>query len=1202
MENNAVKWTPMQAAAIETRNKTLLVSAAAGSGKTAVLTERIVKRLCDNENPADISRMLVVTYTKAAANELKARISKAVSAAIADDPGNKHLRKQLLLLTSAKISTIHSFCFDVIKKNLKKLGLPGAVSVANAPEILLLSRDVMTKVIDDAYNGVFEPEHVPESFLDLADIFSPRANDNALCEALISLYSALLNYPESIDFLKICSEQLKSEASLPIYKSAHGKIILAKISSYAGYLLGEYNAFEPKVRSDNIVYEKYAPLLSDEISFLASLKDNIEKENYDLAEKIFKAYSKSNLPPIRNYTTPLKDEYQALRKLFKENIIDRLNVIFNTDPEILAEETMTTAGLLYTLYCLLYRYDKIFSEEKKRLGRLDFSDLERYALDLLVENGKPTDIAREFSDSFDEIYIDEYQDTNFVQDMIFSSISKPDNRFMVGDIKQSIYGFRGAAPENFSNYRDSFPVFESTEITGEVASTIFLANNFRCDKTVIDFCNTVFSCIFRNATGRVTYYDSDDLVCSKSGGNKDTAPVNIVLAGSPGDDGQYMSESDYIAHEIKRLLTSEKKKDGTLYKPSDIAILTKVKASSVPIEKALNNLGIKTSNSIETEFFENSEILLVMSLLNTIDNPMRDIYLAGTLKSPLFSFTLDDLVTVRAFDRESSLYEALVAYTDETGFEKGKIFLEKLSYFRTLASGTQVDRLIRKLYHECGLFSIVASGMPDGSKPEGARDNLMLLYKYARDFESSSFKGLSSFIKYIDDIIAQKTKIPVTSSANGADSVQIMTIHHSKGLEFPVVFVASSHKAPNTTDRSKTVLIDKHAGASVDIPGILPGMKRKTFHKTALEFAYDDNMFEENMRVVYVALTRARERLYITGEYPDPKAEYETVKKLATNICPHTILKKHSHMRLVLIPIIAADYESTGNCAIIMPKLDDFIEADSCETPEAKTYDKALGANILKSVRDRLDFRYPFASALDIPAKLSVSDLSDGILDTIVSLTDSEASLADKLSQIRPDFASKSIKEATAADRGTATHIFMQFCDFDYAEKHGVEKEIKRMLSANYFTEDTAELISRDSVSKFFDGSFYNEVIKKSCKLWREYRFNVELPASAFSKDCDKRKALSGESLFVQGIIDCFVENSNGTYTLIDYKTDHMPFSMLGNEAAFENLLAQRHCMQLTYYKRALEIITKKPVEKVVIYSFALNKAIDITNKCNFPD
>ncbi|MBQ7821192.1 MAG: UvrD-helicase domain-containing protein [Clostridia bacterium] len=1202
MSKPLVKWTPMQSAAIDTRDKTLLISAAAGSGKTAVLTERIIKRLCDKNDPADISRMLIVTFTKAAAAELKTRISRSISSAIASDSFNRHLSRQLLLLGSAKICTIHSFCLDVIKSNLKLLGLPEGISVGSEPEIKLMAKEVMTDIINDAYRGVFVQGHEAQNFLSLSDMFSLGGSDEPMIESFLAIYDKLNSYPEGTVFLRTCADEMFSEADMPFFETKHGKIVIERAADHLKYLLVKYNDISEKIKDDKVAYEKYIVPLSDEISFLESVTSVISQGKFDLVKEYLTAFAFITLPRLpKGYECEYKAAYQDLRKELKAFIGDELKPLIEADQSVISENSRQSAALILDLYHILSGFDIKFKEEKKRISRMDFSDIERYAFELLVKDGEPTDLAHEISHSFDEIYIDEYQDTNSIQDMIFSVISRKDNRFMVGDIKQSIYGFRGAAPENFSRYRDSFEMYDPDVESRSTASTIFLSNNFRCDSTVVDFCNTVFKTLFKNTSGRVPYYDSDDLLCSKADGHDSTVPVNVVLAGVDDNEDGFVGESEYVAKEIKRLISTEKKKDGTPVTASDIAVLVRYNSTSIPIENALNKLGIMTTNNVPTEFFENSEILLVMSLLNTIDNPMRDIYLAGVLKSPLFSFTLDELVQIRASKPQGTLYEALIAYTEATGFEKGKFFLARLDYFRTLASGTQVDRLIRKLYSECSLFSLVCVNTTIGTSPEEARENLMLLYKYARDFESSSFKGLSSFIKYVDDIIAEKTKLPGASSkAPSSDNVRIMTMHHSKGLEFPVVFVVGAQKKVNTKDIAEPVLIDRHTGVSIDLPGILPGTRMKTLHKTALESAIKENSFEEEMRVLYVAYTRARERLYVTGQFRKPADEYTKAAETAENICPHVIMKPHSYMQWTLISLIANDYISPERCTLTIPESSFECDSEADEKPTVE-HDTELAKKMLERIKANLDFKYPHSDSVNIPAKLSVSDLHGDVLDTDRSLfpvtEDAKAVLAG-INETTPRFISEKDTDITAADRGTATHEFMQFCDFGSAEANGIEYEIDRMVKMSFITEESAKLIDKKQASDFFVSSLYLEKIKKASSILREHRFNVKLPASLFTRDSHRKAALADESLFVQGIIDCFIENDDGTYTLIDYKTDHIPREYRDNESEFEHVLAKRHYSQLSYYKKALEIITKKKVSEVLIYSFALGRSIDITKFC----
>ena len=1191
MKKNVVTWTPEQSAAISLRDRTLLVSAAAGSGKTAVLTERIIKKLTDKENPSDISRFLIVTFTKAAASELKSRISKAISEAISEDPSSKHLARQLLLLNSAKISTIHSFCLDVIKKNLQALDLPRGLSVANDTEMLLYSREIMNEIIDSAYSGIFLPGHEIENFEDFIDTFAKNGDDGEVTEIFLALYKKLMSYPDGTEFLSLWSDILKNDVKNTFFASSHGKLIINNLSEKSEYLLLRYNLlFEAIRKNDEVAYNKYLPVITEDISFISSLHGSLSSGRADLARKFVESFTPARQPSLpKGHTSEFNDRLKDIRNEMKDLIKKSVRPLLDIPEDIIREQTLRTSDIVNSLYHILTAFDIRFKEEKLKMLKLDYNDIERYAFSLLVKDGKPTELARELSESFDEIYIDEYQDTNSVQDMIFSSVAKENNRFMVGDIKQSIYGFRGAAPENFARYRDAFELYDVNKNPSDAKpTTVFLADNFRCDNSVVNFCNIVFSRLFTNNTGRIKYYPHDNLVCSKSDGKESNTKVKVVLAQNPTDDTQGITEADYIANEIAALLKNGHNKDGSAIKPSDIAVLVRAKNSSVEIEEKLNDLGINTSNNIDVEFFENPEILLMVSLLNTIDNPNRDIYLAGTLKSPIFRFTLDELVKIRASSKAPSLYGALVEYTNETGFEKGRYFLDKLSLFRQLTTGTRIDKLIWKLYKECSLFRIVADNHSPDETPLSARENLMLLYKYARGFESSTFKGLNAFINYVDDIIMQKTKLPGKGAGKeAADSVKIMTVHQSKGLEFPVVFLAATNKNISSgLDSRQPVLIDRNIGVSVDITDPLKVSKISTLHRTALDIRMKENAYEEEMRILYVALTRAREKLYVTGNFKDPAKEIEKAKENASNLCKYVVMRNTSYMQLILTTLFNSG-EGDFEC-IVADSIENSVSLDSNVT---STND---GDVLFKNINDNLKFRYPWESVISVPSKLSVSELSRDALDS--DDEEDEERLLNKLDTIVPSFMAENPKSVTGADRGTATHIFMQFCDFDLAEKSGVEEEIARLVNRHYITSQVSELIDVKKAQKFFCGKLYLETVKNAKNVRREYRFNIELPASDFTENAELKKTLENETLFVQGIIDCFVENTDGTLTLIDYKTDYIPDEMSFDEAC--EMLTNRHKSQLSYYRRALEMISKNKVSKVYIYSFALGREIDITEYC----
>ncbi len=1180
----AVKWTAEQSAAINTRNKTLLISASAGSGKTAVLTERIITRLCDTNAPGELSRMLIVTFTKAAANELKSRIAKALEKACENDPKNRHLRRQLLLSSSASISTIHSFCLDIIKKNLKKLGLPEGISVANDTEISLLRRDVLNELINNVYNGVSDIDF--EDFGKLCDMLSERGSDFLIDDTLLDCYDKLLSLPEGLNFLKIHGELTLSEASLDFFDTEHGKTILSHLGENTKYIAKKYKSLEADLMEDGVVKAAYAPVFYEDLDFLSAIGDCLVKNDYSLARAYFEAYTPSRLKPLaRGYTSEVGENFKAVREAHKKHLRDELKPLFCMDSEENKHQRELSGKLELCLYSLLCEFDKAFKKEKARLSKLDFNDIERYAYDLLVKDGEKSEYAKRLSEEFDEIYIDEYQDTNSVQDAIFKAISTPTNRFMVGDVKQSIYSFRGAAPENFQAYRESFK--ELSQNCGDCAK-IFLQNNFRCDKSVVDFSNAVFSVIMNNTGKKQGYLDSDNLVCSKLNGDTNVTKAHLVLAKREGEDS--VCEAKYIASEILRLTKNECKKDKTPISYGDITILVRAKQTSIGIEKALKELGIPTSNSVETEFFENPEILLVLSLLNVIDNPLRDIYLAGVLKSPLFDFSLEELVKIRAHKQECTLYEALVSYSEDENFEKGKVFLERLDYFRSLAEGERVDNLIKRLYGESSLFTITAHNKKNVRTAAASRENLLLLYTYARDFEGSQNKGLESFISYINDIIARKTKLAGESSKSFAAScVKIMTIHHAKGLEFPVVFLAGAGKLADISDNSNALLIDAQAGVSLDIPGVIPGARIHSPCKRALTIALDEKRYSEEMRVLYVALTRARERLYVTGDFKEPEKEISAARERARELCPAVLMKRLSYMQLILTALESKNCTKSDFCTLVYPEsTKDFCEN---EVNTAVASDEKL-MELAQTINKRINFVYPYKTD-DLPAKMSVSQLSEAALDAIVStetMSERKDALVRKMDEYIPEFTGAQ-KKADSASRGSATHKFMQFCDYELCALNGAKIEAERLVKLAFLTQNDACLVDFSPVDAFFKSDFYNNVLRHAKNLKREFRFNADMPASMFTSD---KSAYENESVLVQGIIDCFFENSDGTLTVLDYKTDHVPQEMKNDIKAFKKLLISRHCTQLSYYKYALEALSCKKVSSTLIYSFALSDVIEV--------
>ncbi len=1197
-------WTPGQQKAINTRGCDLLVSAGAGSGKTAVLTERIIQRLTSETDPADITGMLVVTFTKAAAGELKERIGAAISEALAKQPKNKRLARQLTALDRAKISTIHSFCLDILKENPSASGLPQSFRIADSAEITLLRKSIMNELIEDLYETP-DKDCPIRNFADFADNFVGTKNDDSLCDIFLGIENKLSSFTEHIDFIassaKLITDSAEDFSASP-FAAEIFDLIKGKFTLYRDAL----NAAMPDVLDSEKCKKAYAEAFTSDIDYCTKVIEAADAADYIGLTSAANAYTSVPIGRLQDKDlTPAIIRAKDARKAFGDERKKLCAKFFSLDGAKLSENCIKTADMLMKLHTLLAQFLRRFNAEKLARGILDFGDLERMAYKLLVSDGKPTDIAKAIAERFDEIYIDEYQDVNSVQDAVFSAVSKGNNRFMVGDIKQSIYSFRGAEPHIFNNYRNSFGASEGGENTG---TAVFLSDNFRCDDTVIRLTNIVSECLFTGGRGDIPFLSEDKLIHSKKDTESGENCKLVLISGKAEkpssedeDDGEAVegdisaTEARYIATEVKKLLKHGKKNNGEPIRPGDIAILMRsVKAASKALEDAFAENGIPFHNGESMGFFENAEVLLALCILNVIDNPTRDIYLAGALRSPVFGFSLDDLILIRRHSPEGSLYGALKAYAADKEDKKCIAFLETLEKWRDFSVGQPVDRLLWYIYGETDLPALVYD-----RENEVRRANLMLLYEYARIFEASSFKGLYNFIRYVSDIIEEKAQLEAASvSSEDSDSVKLMTIHHSKGLEFPVCFIAGTGKRFNTMDLRENIIIERSLGIALKLSDTTGFARYDTPVRQALIKRLEDSLLEEEMRVLYVAMTRARERLYVTAEVEDPEKFRDACLADAEKLSRYTVMRNGGYMKWILTALEhyglrdEPEPPATVECISFVGGADETVdeEAEVCKATSASD-------DLLSLVRERFDFKYPKSSAARLPAKLSVSKLVPNLLD------DDTAELPEpkqtySFSDKKPKFLDGAADTAsTGAERGTATHLFMQFCDFgrfadfndDIAET--VKDEAARLASRHFVTRRMSELISIDQLTTFFEGETFAAICAAK-KVWREHRFNVKLPASDFTEDPSLAKELASEKVLVQGVIDCFFENSDGTLTLIDYKTDYVPSSLSDTDA--DNMLLERHRMQLLYYKAALEKISARKVSRVAIYSFTLGREITV--------
>ncbi len=1171
-------WTAAQKSAIELRGKSLLVSAAAGSGKTAVLTERIIRRICDERDPLDITRCAIVTFTRAAASELRERLSAALTSACRRDPKNRRISSQLVKLSSAKIGTVHSFCFDIIKSNFSALGLKSGVRIADETEIRLHKKSVMNSLIELCYDTP-ESECAIQNFGAFADLFVSDRDDK-LADIFIALYDKLMTIPDGLGLLGRSSDELRSVAGLPT--DSWGKVIRQTVSGETSHYARVFDAAVDYMSDGAKLEKNYLPSFVYDRDFALELGRVLDVGSYDDIRATIQSYS-----PLTLGRGVKKDEQTRETELFKKqrtDFKDRLKKLsteyFSMSSEVLELSKRESADVIDKLSTLISDFDARFTAEKRRIGILDFADLELMCARLLYNSdGSLSKVAESLRESYDEIYVDEYQDTNELQDMIFSAIARPDNRFMVGDIKQSIYGFRGASPATFAAYREKFAEYVPTADLPENADglTVFLSNNFRSDRTVIDFVNIVFGCLFKVDGTTFPYTDGDALIYSK--GDRDAHPVEVALIEDSEDESVDTSkaEADFVANKISELLDEG-------YLPGDIAILFRsAKKSAKPFEDALKRLNVPFYNDVTKNFFENPEILLALCLLSVIDNPTRDIYLAGALRSPIFGVTLDELALMRHENPDMPLIDSLRIYTEAHGFEKGTIFLEKLSEWRKYATSKPVDKLIWYLWQESGILGIANSH---------AKKNLMLLYEYARRFESGSFRGLYNFILYINDILNERATLENAKEFTDADdTVKMMTIHGSKGLEYKVCFICGCDGSFNKGDLKAPILFDSRYGVGFKLRDETGFARFTTPLRQALTLAIDGRSIDEEMRILYVALTRAKERLYVTAAVKNADSAVEDAENTAEFPSRHTLTSGASYIKWILTALKNAP--SYGGYTLDVYSATD-ITAPTRRLNVGDVEMKSTVGNELSEdefsdeISSRFNFKYPYAKLTSVPAKLTVSRLHPTVLDEDDTSADLELDSAPKLKT--PRFLEGTI-EATAADRGTATHTFMQFCDYRLVEKYGVDEEIARLVNEQFITEESANLVSRRMLRGFFNSPLYREIAAAK-DVRREVRFNIKFPASEFSGDAETVAGLEGEYVLVQGVVDCFFFDAEGRLTLVDYKTDYIPPEIRDDVEASNAFLLERHSRQLNYYREAMKRLTGAPVYRTILYSFALNRPI----------
>lgn len=1167
----AKTWTDAQKQAIDARQGSVLVSAAAGSGKTAVLVERVIKQITDTENPVDVERLLIVTFTIEAAKEMKERISKRLAELICEQPSNlAYLKRQKMYLSSAQISTMDSFCNKLVKENFERAEISPDFKMLSDIEHDMLKREAIEQVLEEVYEL---PKDETDDFLKL---FTDGRNDEFLVKSIYALYEfAMASYNPNLWVEKSFSDYFNS---LKIHETKWGKYCLSRLYDIIAFT---------KNKADDIIADtpegtKLYTAITDDLGGIQCELDKISdliKNSPQCWDEIKERVDSLKLGKFARFGADEKDEYydeiKGRRDSLKSFFSSAADVIGCTEEEFY-EDMDYLKPIMRILKKCVVRFMEILGDKKKEQNVYYFSDILHFALKILVKINndgtyEKTDIANELSQNYVEILIDEFQDTNMAQDTLFEVISdNGNNKFMVGDVKQSIYRFRQAMPEIFMDYKDSFKPFNGKDYP----ATISLDKNFRSRKGIVNGINFFFDFLMTKKLSGIDYKNGEQLSFGANYNNSESADVFVNVIETEKANGTDLSaEARQIGENINNMISSKmtvgKKGEERPVKYSDICILLRAaKGHANTVTRELTDMGIPVYYQKDGGFFESRETVTLLSMLKIIDNPVQDVPLVSVMLSPMFPFTEDDLAKYRCDNKWDSVYNMLKKQYNADG--KVKDFLDLIGVLRTLSVTMSIDSLIRRILEVTSYDSIVGA-MDNGEK---RLLNIERLIGIAADYEKNGGSGLTGFIRYLERIRKNNDLDSANEITENDNVVRIMTIHGSKGLEFPVVFLANSASSPGGRDDSK-VKVNRKLG--IGTLRYFPKLRKNfdTLPFNAIKLMNKQEEAAEAVRLLYVAMTRAEEKLYIVGSMHNAEKKItELYQKYYVNFSePDVPLSMcNSFLKWVLLAMMyhpSLNFSNLLNCCKnpqsppIEFSICEKLEETSAEITETPQYDASK--EILNTIKERLSFEYPYSAVLNIPAKYAAS------------LMNREENLKYLASE-NPAFAG--MNELTPAQRGTLTHKFMEICDFSNASKD-LNAEIQRAVENNIFSQAEADALNKKKISGFFNSDLYKRI--SSAKMYaREKEFAMALPISFVAKDLPKE--VQNEEIHVQGVIDGLIINGNSG-EIVDFKTDR---------AENEEELCERYYDQMSIYKKAAEECFGLRNVSVTLYSFSLSKEISV--------
>ena len=1227
------RWTDEQLQAIETRKCNLLIAAAAGSGKTAVLVERIIRIITNEESPVDIDRLLVVTFTSAAAAEMRERIASAITKALEVNPNSKNLQKQLTLLSRANITTMHSFCLDVIKNNFHIIDLDPGFRILDETEGTLLKGEIIEELFEDKY------EAEDESFLNLIEAYSGTRDDEKVKEIVLDLYRFAMSGPWPEKWLREKAEAFNIQSKDELSETEWVKVLTENLELEIRALI---SMLEKAIEICNEVegLEPYLENLDMDMMSLKSIEESLNKGLDDIYKSLVSTkFSKLKTVRKNNVSDPeAQERVKDIRNVIKKKIGKLNEDIFFMCPDDMIISIKESYPCMKELTELVIEFEERFSLAKKSKGALDFNDLEHLCLKILTN--EDSNVAENFKEYFDEVLVDEYQDSNNVQEAIIDLVSRKytddPNVFMVGDVKQSIYRFRQAKPELFL---DKYQTYSKDEGKNR---KIQLYKNFRSRYEVINAVNYVFKQIMSKEVGELEYTDEEALnlganykeieeknvitggevelhILDKSGVKNEEEETDLVEDDEEEDIGAINLEARIVAERIKKLLS---KKEGEIFKVLDketgeyrpvtykdiVILLRATKNWSEVFLDELGAQGIPVYADTGSGYFESIEIRTIMSLLKVIDNPMQDVPMIALLKSPIMNFTFDELADIRLINKERYFYENIKVIASEfyeenfTLKEKCISFLNRLEGWRERAVYTAIDEFIWFLYMDTAYYGYVGA-MPNGVLRQA---NLRILFQRAKQYEQTSFKGLFNFINFINKL--RKSSGDMGSAkilGENEDVVRIMSIHKSKGLEFPVVFLAGSGKQFNLMDLNKNILYHEELGLGPDLVDLERRVSYSTLPKEAIKQRIRLETLSEEMRILYVAFTRAKEKLIITGATSNVE---KWIKNCCTSasierdiISSSEVLKGKSYLDWIGMAICKhRDGESLREMLgpVDISIKDDLstwktriwtkseLIGDKNDEPVDKIDEDNLLINseveaVDKEIERRLGFSYNFKESTTMKSNFSVSDLKKKNYEELEEL-DSEDLFKEKI-EIKPKFLQEE-KGITAAERGTAMHFVMQKLDLTRVSTiNEIKDQLKELVDRELLSNEEFKSIRPNKILNFFKSNLGKRLLdafNSGNEVYRELPFYTEI--SVTETDGTLSKSLEGEKVRLQGVIDCFFYEGDNLI-LLDYKTDYVE---KGNEEEME----KKYLVQINYYRNALEKITGKKVTESYLYLFYLDK------------